>query len=81
MTATEATSVPDAPRVTITQCNPAELRTLFLFEKLTDEQLGRLCSEGHVEIIEPGQVFREGDPAECLYVLIEGTVVLSRKVG
>ena len=34
-----------------------------------------------MEIIEPGQVFREGDPAECLYVLIEGTVVLSRKVG
>jgi len=81
MTATDATDVPDAPRVTITQCNPAELRTLFLFEKLTDEQLQRLCAEGHVEIIEPGQVFREGDPAECLYVLIEGTVVLSRKVG
>jgi signal transduction histidine kinase len=81
MTATDATDVPDAPRVTITQCNPGELRTLFLFERLTDEQLGRLCAEGHVEIIEPGQVFREGDPAECLYVLIEGTVVLSRKVG
>jgi len=81
MTATDVPDVPDAPRVTITQCNPAELRTLFLFEKLTDEQLQRLCAEGHVEIIEPGQVFREGDPAECLYVLIEGTVVLSRKVG
>ena len=81
MTATDVPDVPDAPRVTITQCNPAELRTLFLFEKLTDEQLQRLCAEGHVEIIEPGQVFREGDPAECLYVLIEGTVVLSRNVG
>jgi len=76
-----ATDVPDAPRITITQCNPAQLRTLFLFEKLTDEQLQRLCAEGHVEIIEPGQVFREGEPAECLYVLMEGTVVLSRKVG
>jgi len=62
-------------------CDVDELRSLFLFEKLTDEQLQRLCAEGHVEIIEPGQVFREGDPAECLYVLIEGTVVLSRKVG
>ena len=81
MTATDVPDVPDAPRITITQCNPAELRTLFLFEKLTDEQLQRLCAEGHVEIIEPGQVFREGDPAECLYVLIEGTVVLSRNVG
>ena len=64
MTATDATSAADAPRVTITQCNPAELRTLFLFEKLTDEQLARLCHEGHVEIIEPGLVFSEGDSAE-----------------
>jgi signal transduction histidine kinase len=63
------------------QCDPAELRTLFLFEKLTDEQLGRLCSEGYVEVIEPGPVFAEGDPAKNLYVLIEGTLVTSRKVG
>ena len=62
-------------------CDPVELRSLFLFEKLSDEQIQRLCSEGHVELIEPGQVFAEGDPATCLYVLIEGTVVLSRKVG
>jgi signal transduction histidine kinase len=34
-----------------------------------------------VEIIEPGPVFAEGDPADCLYVLIEGTVVTSRRVG
>jgi signal transduction histidine kinase len=81
MTATDVPGLPEASRVTITQCNPDQLRTLFLFEKLTDEQLARLCSEGHVEIIQPGQVFREGDPADCLYVLIEGTVVLSRKVG
>jgi signal transduction histidine kinase len=63
------------------QCDPAELRTLFLFEKLTDQQLDRLCVEGHVEVIEPGPVFSEGDPARNLYVLIEGTVILSRKVG
>jgi signal transduction histidine kinase len=34
-----------------------------------------------VEIVEPGPVFSEGDPARNLYVLIEGTVILSRKVG
>jgi signal transduction histidine kinase len=62
-------------------CAPAELRTLFLFEKLTDEQLDRLCAEGHVEIIEPGPVFAEGDPARNLYVLIEGSLVTSRRVG
>ena len=42
------------------QCDPAELRTLFLFEKLTDAQLERLCVEGHVEVIEPRAGLRRG---------------------
>jgi signal transduction histidine kinase len=67
--------------MTTLACDPEELRSLFLFEKLTDDQLARLCREGHVELIERGPVIAEGDPAECLYVLIEGTVVLTRKVG
>ena len=60
-------------------CDPEELRSLFLFEKLTDEQVTRLCVEGHVETIEPGPVFAEGDPANCLYVLIEGKIVNAPK--
>ncbi|HEY3883221.1 MAG TPA: cyclic nucleotide-binding domain-containing protein, partial [Trebonia sp.] len=66
---------------TISPCDPATLRTLFLFEKLTDDQRERLCREGRVEVHEPGVVFTEGQPAEALYVLIEGTVVLQRRVG
>jgi signal transduction histidine kinase len=62
-------------------CDVAELRTLFLFEKLTDEQLEWLCREGRVELFDPGPVYREGDPATCFYVLIEGTLVMSRRVG
>jgi signal transduction histidine kinase len=62
-------------------CDPDELRTLFLFEKLTDEQLDHLCREGHVELIGPGVVYTEGDPAMCFYVLIEGEVITSRQVG
>jgi signal transduction histidine kinase len=62
-------------------CDVDELRGLFLFEKLSDEQLGWLCREGHVELIEPGWVYREGEPASCFYVLIEGTIVLTRRVG
>ncbi|ELS50483.1 ATP-binding protein [Streptomyces viridochromogenes] len=62
-------------------CDPGEIGSLFLFEKLTPEQLGRLCSEGRVERFEPGPVYREGEPATCFYVMIEGTVVLSRRVG
>ncbi|SNS64059.1 ATP-binding protein [Rhodococcoides kyotonense] len=59
-------------------CSPQELKTLFLFEKLDDDQLDKLCREGHVEIIEPGPVFTEGEPATCFYVLIEGALVLSK---
>jgi signal transduction histidine kinase len=62
-------------------CDPREIGSLFLFEKLTPEQLGRLCSEGRVERFEPGPVYAEGDPATCFYVMVEGTVVLSRRVG
>jgi signal transduction histidine kinase len=62
-------------------CSIDELRTLFLFEKLTDEQLTWLCERGRVELHEPGYVLREGDPATCLYVLLDGTIALSRKVG
>jgi signal transduction histidine kinase len=62
-------------------CSPDELRTLFLFEKLTDSQLQWLCERGHVELIPPGPVFAEGDPATCFYVMLEGTLVMSRRVG
>ena len=62
-------------------CSPQEIGSLFLFEKLSPEQLGRLCEEGRMELIETGPVYTEGDPATCFYVMIEGTVVLSRRVG
>jgi signal transduction histidine kinase len=70
-----------APREVVSGCNPDALRTLFLFEKLTDEQLQRLCVEGHVELIQPGVIYTEGEPADCFYVLIEGAVVTLRRVG
>ncbi|MEU7630452.1 ATP-binding protein [Nocardia sp. NPDC049220] len=62
-------------------CDPAELRALFLFEKLNDEQLEWLCADGRVETIEPGLVFREGDPATCFYVLMDGELVLTKQSG
>jgi len=62
-------------------CDIAELRTLFLFEKLDEEQLLWLCEHGHVEHFEPGPVYHEGDPATCFYVMIEGGLAMSRRVG
>ncbi|HXA34063.1 MAG TPA: ATP-binding protein [Acidimicrobiales bacterium] len=62
-------------------CDVDEIRTLFLFEKLNEEQLGRLCQEGHIVVIEPGWVLREGEPATSFYVLLDGSVTLFRRVG
>ena len=62
-------------------CSADELRGLFLFEKLTDDQLGWLCREGRVLVVEPGPVYTEGDPAVAFYVLLSGEVVLSRRLG
>jgi signal transduction histidine kinase len=62
-------------------CSVDELRTLFLFEKLTDSQLRWLCERGHAELIQPGPLYAEGAPATCFYVLLEGALVMSRRVG
>jgi signal transduction histidine kinase len=62
-------------------CQPDELRTLFLFEALTDEQLEVLCASGHVEQYQPGPICVEGEPATCFYVLIEGELAMSKLSG
>jgi signal transduction histidine kinase len=67
--------------VTTKLCRPDELRSLFLFEKLTDAQLDWLCQRGRIEVFPAGPVYTEGDPARTFYVLLEGTLVLSRRVG
>ncbi len=61
------------------RCLPDELRTLFLFEALTDEQLATLCRNGHIATFEPGPVCTEGEPAKCFYVLLDGELVMSKR--
>ncbi|MFD0783935.1 ATP-binding protein [Micromonospora azadirachtae] len=61
---------------------PEELRTLFLFEALDDEQLAWLAEHGRREQRAGGTVvFDEGEAATCFFVLLSGTVTLSRRVG
>ncbi|MGV9820253.1 ATP-binding protein [Nocardia xishanensis] len=74
-------TIENAARRSHLVCDPAELRTLFLFEKLDDDQLAWLCADGRIEYIEPGLVFREGDPATCFYVLMDGEVRLTKLSG
>jgi signal transduction histidine kinase len=63
------------------KCVPDELRTLFLFEALTDDQLQTLCENGHIAVFEPGPIVTEGDPATCFYVMLDGEVVMSKRSG
>jgi signal transduction histidine kinase len=51
------------------------LRELFLFEQLDDDQLAWLAERGEVAAYEAGTtVYRVGEPATRLYVLLEGTL-------
>jgi signal transduction histidine kinase len=53
------------------------LRELFLFERLDDGQLAWLAERGEVAVYEAGTtIYRVGEPATCLYVLLEGTLSL-----
>jgi signal transduction histidine kinase len=63
------------------KCLPDELRTLFLFEALSDEQLQMLCDNGKIQAFEPGPIVVEGDPATCFYVLLDGELVMSKRSG
>jgi signal transduction histidine kinase len=61
---------------------PAELRELFLFESLDDEQLAWVSEHGDVVPVTAGeQILVEGEPARCFYLLLTGTIVMSRNIG
>jgi signal transduction histidine kinase len=58
------------------------LRELFLFEKLSEEQLRWLTQHGWVTEAPSGATFlAEGDPAELFIVLLSGTITMSLRVG
>jgi signal transduction histidine kinase len=71
-----------APEETAEHLTPEELRTLFLFADLTDEQLAWLSEHGDVISVPAGQnIVVEGEPADCFHVLLSGTIAMSRMVG
>ncbi|SHF87960.1 ATP-binding protein [Geodermatophilus nigrescens] len=65
-----------------TRLAPDELRELFLFGDLDAEQLAWVASTGDVVDVAAGSdVCTEGEPAECFYVLLSGTLRMTRRVG
>jgi signal transduction histidine kinase len=60
---------------------PADLRTLFLFERLDDDQLGWLAERGRVVEYPAGAtIHAEGSPASCFMVLLSGTLAMYKRV-
>ena len=61
--------------------SPDELRELFLFESLDPDQLSWLSARGRTESHPGGaEVYGEGAEATCFFVLLSGTLTLSRRV-
>lgn len=61
---------------------PDELRGLFLFEELSDDKLAWIAEHARVTRLPAGAaICVEGEPADCFYVLLEGTVAMSRRIG
>ena len=66
----------------VERVSPEELKTLFLFEALNPEQLSWLSEHGEVEERSAGETaYSEGEPASCFWVLLEGTIKMSKTVG
>jgi len=55
-----------------------DLRSLPLFTAFSEEQLDWLSANGASRVIEPGWVYQKGQPAESLFVLLEGEVEMRR---
>ena len=60
---------------------PEELKTLFLFEQLSDQHLSWLADRGRVVEYPAGAtIHAEGSPSSCFLVLLSGTMVMTRRV-
>jgi signal transduction histidine kinase len=61
--------------------SPDELRELFLFESLHDDQLAWLAKSGRIVEYPAGAIIAsEGAPASCFLVLLSGMLSMSRRV-
>jgi signal transduction histidine kinase len=59
-----------------------DLRSLFLFEHLTDDQLAWVAEHAEESEFPAGRdIVVEGEPADCFHVLLSGTIAMSRLIG
>src|SRR4051795_13771337 len=64
---------------TTPQIDVAELRTLFLFESLSESDLQWIADRAQVRVFGAGVVvFSQGDESDALYVLLDGGLLLTK---
>jgi signal transduction histidine kinase len=69
------------PESDVERVSVDELRTLFLFEHLDDDQLAWLHERARVVEYKPGAVIhQEGTTSTCFFVLLTGQLAMSRRI-
>jgi signal transduction histidine kinase len=69
------------PETDVERVDVEEIRTLFLFEHLDDEQLAWLAERARVVEYKPGAVIHlEGSASTCFFVLLTGQLAMSRRI-
>ena len=59
-----------------------ELRPIFLFDGLTDTQVADLAAAGEKVAFDASEeLFKEGDPADFWWVLLDGKIQIVRRAG
>src|SRR5579871_5788626 len=59
-----------------------DMRQMPIFSAFTDDQLRDLRIQGVEMHLDAGQVlFQEGDPAQGLYVILEGELEIIKRIG
>lgn len=65
-----------------TRLTPDTLRRVPILAKLTDKKLQWILDQGKEVWLQPSQLLRsEGEPANCVFLLLEGSFRLTQRVG
>lgn len=71
-----------SPLQSIVSLHPDVLRRVPVLAKLPNKKLQWMIDQGKEVRLQPGQLLRaEGEPADCVFVLLEGNFQLTQRVG
>lgn len=58
------------------------LKEIYLFEDLSEEEIEKFLTITEIKTMKQDEIlFREGDPSDCLYIIVAGEVRMSKQVA